>query len=379
MESRFGSIAFSFPRSIAKSSSSRSIVSILRQQADGIVSDVKGKYNSTQVDTTSQISSSKPIHQVDTNSVDIFNNIVNARYACTRFQRYQEPPINGDNTTTTTAATASLSNPKVIEAALQCLSLSQRAPTGFNAQPYRVVLVHESNRKMELSQYCIGRNADRIRDSDCTAIFLSDKEVGRDWRRFQDFLVDNMEDGSANAENRAKTRARRPLSKAALNKMRVLILLFSSGYPFPRILARPFSFCLRVAMSIFALLGRILKSILKIFPSNLILPTLSSSETWSQKNCMLVAMTYMLACTSRGLSTCPMEGFDAQGIRNTLGIPRRFGIPLIVSTGTRYWGDDENVDDVGVRHGDGSLSSPRYPMEEVVFGNEFGCRILCPS
>jgi hypothetical protein len=74
-----------------------------------------------------------------------------------------------------------------------------------------------------------------------------------------------------------------------------------------------------------------------------------------------------------------MEGFDAQGIRNTLGIPRRFGIPLIVSTGTRYWGDDENVDDVGVRHGDGSLSSPRYPMEEVVFGNEFGCRILCPS
>lgn len=394
MESRF-SIAFSFPRSIAKSSSSRSIVSILRQQADGIVSDVKGKYNSTQVDTTSQISSSKPIHQVDTNSVDIFNNIVNARYACTRFQRYQEPPINGDNTTTTTAATASLSNPKVIEAALQCLSLSQRAPTGFNAQPYRVVLVHESNRKMALSQYCIGRNADRIRDSDCTAIFLSDKEVGRDWRRFQDFLVDNMEDGSANAENRAKTRARRPLSKAALNKMRVLILLFSSGYPFPRILARPFSFCLRVAMSIFALLGRILqrlrqrllqsrssiisKSILKILPSNLILPTLSSSETWSQKNCMLVAMTYMLACTSRGLSTCPMEGFDAQGIRNTLGIPRRFGIPLIVSTGTRYWGDDENVDDVGVRHGDGSLSSPRYPMEEVVFGNEFGCRILCPS
>ena len=65
-----------------------------------------------------------------------------------------------------------------------------------------------------------------------------------------------------------------------------------------------------------------------------------------------------------------MEGFDAQGIRNVLGVPRRFGVPLIVSTGTSYRGvEDEGVDDVGVSHGDGSMSSPRYPMEDVVFGN----------
>jgi hypothetical protein len=74
-----------------------------------------------------------------------------------------------------------------------------------------------------------------------------------------------------------------------------------------------------------------------------------------------------------------MEGFDTQGIRNTLGIPRRFGIPLIVSTGTSYRGDDEKVDDVGVSHGNGGMSSPRYPIEEVVFEDEFGCHILRSS
>ena len=118
--------------------------------------------------------------------------------------------------------------------------------------------------------------------------------------------------------------------------------------------------------------------------SLLLLPTLSSSETWSQKNTMLVAMTYMLACTSRGIVTCPMEGYDALGIKGALGIPPgRYSVPLIVSAGKPYRrggnyandggdDDDENeTDDAGLGHGGGDMS-PRYPIEEVVYGNGFG-------
>ena len=117
--------------------------------------------------------------------------------------------------------------------------------------------------------------------------------------------------------------------------------------------------------------SRLLSSVL---PDIQLLPTLSSAETWSQKNTMLVAMTYMLACTSRGLDTCPMEGVDASGVRKALGIPRgRFGIPLIVSVGTPYRREteEEETDDVGVSHSSSSLS-PRYPLEEVVYGNKYG-------
>jgi nitroreductase len=387
------------PRSTGRRTTAHSLTIV--HQSPQKVGDSNVDFGAVDVNVRQEIdlpADNKPTSASVTNNISIeeaFGKVINARYACTRFQRYQEPtPTNA-----TAGPTASISNAQTIISAYDCLSLSQRSPTGFNVQPFRVVLVHGNEQKSALSQYCLGRNADRVRDSDCTAVFLSDAECGRDWSRFRDFLLGNMDDDSKGMEGddattKSTSRARRTLSKDALNKMRILILLFSSGYPLPRILASPFSFVVRLGVAIFASVTRMLhviqqklsrssavvsKVISKLLPRNsLILPTLSSSETWSQKNTMLVAMSYMLACTSQGLATCPMEGFDAQGIRSVLGIPRRFGIPLIVSTGTKYRGDEEGVDDVGVSHGDGGMS-PRYPMEEVVFGNVFGEALVCPA
>ena len=165
-------------------------------------------------------------------------------------------------------------------------------------------------------------------------MFLSNGECGRDWSRFRNFLLGNMEtdassslggttDESAVSQatttttgNRVKSssRDRRPLSPEDLKKMRIFILLFSSGYPLPRLASRPFSFFVRLGMAVLASFFRTLHTlrhklsqsssatlqwIYKLFPrKSLLLPTLSSPETWSQKNTMLVAMTYMLACTS---------------------------------------------------------------------------------
>lgn len=105
-------------------------------------------------------------------------------------------------------------------------------------------------------------------------------------------------------------------------------------------------------------------------------------------------MTFLLACTSRGLATCPMEGVDAAGVRKVLGVPRgRYSIPLIVSVGAPYHrrkkeeeedvvvrdddggGDEEETDDVGLSHSSSRLS-PRYPLEEVVYDNAFGTPFL---
>ena len=87
---------------------------------------------------------------------------------------------------------------------------------------------------------------------------------------------------------------------------------------------------------------------------------------------MLVAMTYMLGCTSTGIATCPMEGFNAGGIRKTMGIPKRYAIPLIVSTGLPYRREEEEegLDDAGMAHGspggDSSLATARYPLEDML-------------
>ena len=106
----------------------------------------------------------------------------------------------------------------------------------------------------------------------------------------------------------------------------------------------------------------------------ILVPSLSGAETWSIKNTSLFAMTYMLAASSRGLATCPMEGFNAGGVRKALKIPRRYAVPLIISTGTPYQRDlEEGEDDVGMNHGvQGGVSvTLRYPAEEVIFSNTF--------
>jgi nitroreductase len=76
---------------------------------------------------------------------------------------------------------------------------------------------------------------------------------------------------------------------------------------------------------------------------------------------MMVAMTYMLGCSSLGLSTIPMEGFNAGGIRKVIRAPSRYAIPIIVSTGSVH--QDSKPTRKGI--------DDRYPMKEIVFQNVF--------
>jgi len=79
----------------------------------------------------------------------------------------------------------------------------------------------------------------------------------------------------------------------------------------------------------------------------------------------MVAMTFLLTCTSVNLATTPMEGFNARGIRRVLRIPGRYCIPLIVSVGKPY--DDAAKDD------DTTLASTdRYDFEDMVYDGTFG-------
>ena len=295
-----------------------------------------------------------------------FDRVVNDRYACTRFRRYQEPSLNN-----TEALTASVSDPAVVSRALQCVGLAQRSPSGFNEQPFRIILVSSEQAKQKLASCCIGRNAYRVRDSDCSAVFLADRESGRNGKRYKEMLLANMISSEDN-HRVAGGRARRHMSGKEMRKLRLIINFMSSCYPWPRFIAVPVSFAVRWLVCGVAMLTRILRSIDILKGSRFVLPTLSSAETWATKNTSLAAMTFLLACTSRGLSTCPMEGFDAGGVRKALDIPRgRYSIPLIVCVGKPHEIRDE-ADDTGMSHG--SMTSPRYPLKDIVFENSFGAQ-----
>ena len=278
-----------------------------------------------------------------------FKAIMEQRYACTRFER-----SDGIKNSTTAA---SFPNVTVVQMATQILDTSRRAPSGFNAQPYRCIVVSSPDAKEQLSRYCIGHNAHRVRDSDCTVVFLANREVFWDLSRIRNMIKD--------------TNPKLFESKWKLRKYLALVLLFSQGIPLPKFLAGPISFMMRLATSILAFFTR------SKFP----LPSLYSAEVWSQKNTMLFVMSYMLGCTANQLQTCPMEGYNVAGIRRMLQIPRRYTIPLIVATGKAYEYQSEFDDDAGVSHGpavsDGikdkrSTSTPRFPLKDVIFGDSYG-------
>lgn len=65
------------------------------------------------------------------------------------------------------------------------------------------------------------------------------------------------------------------------------------------------------------------------------------------KTCALAAQTFMLAMSSEGYDTCPMEGFDSRKVKRILKLPYGAEINMIVSCGIRdekgVWGDRERV------------------------------------
>ena len=69
-----------------------------------------------------------------------------------------------------------------------------------------------------------------------------------------------------------------------------------------------------------------------------------------------------------------MEGIRVNGIRRALNIPRRYAIPIIVSTGNAYRRPVESSDDVGMDHGrpGTKAATPRYDKDEMIFGEQFG-------
>ena len=346
---------------------------VLQENVDGpLVGSCKTLQQQVPPMTVSAVSSA-------TATANVFESIINSRYACTRFQRHDDASSSTQSSSTTTTTPHGLS---IVQLAYQCLQLSTRSPTGFNAQPYRIILVHSQQDKMKVAQYCLGRNADRVLDSDCTAIFVADGECGREWGTQHADLLNNATTRSQRKSATTTQQQQSSLSSRGLLKLRLLILLFSSGYPLPRFIRIPLSSFIRLSVSIVGGFARLLKRYTK-FTKIQLLPSLVSSETWSQKNTMLIAMSYMLACTSCGLATCPMEGYDARGIKKVLGITPsgRYSIPLIVSTGLPYYQQtttttdekDDETDDVGLCHGRGQENmSPRYPIENVIFGNTFG-------
>mmetsp|Transcript_20354 Transcript_20354/g.24413 ORF Transcript_20354/g.24413 Transcript_20354/m.24413 type:complete len:376 (-) Transcript_20354:367-1494(-) len=261
--------------------------------------------------TETQSSTSKPADTQSTASV--FEDVVQSRYSSKRFDSTKPLP----------------------EGVLQrCLATASRAPTGFNLQPYVAIVVTDQERKAKLSKAMLGPNIQRVKDAPATVIFAAD-----------------------NASCRLIPKTVKMLKEAGAPPAYLKVLPFYIG-----IFSGGFGFLSRIPFlrSLFNFIGFIARKIAFLFATYIMaVPAVSSTETWSIKQSMIPASVFMLACTSHGLATCPMEGFDARRLRSAINLPHRYSPAVAFAVG--YPAGDEQRG-----------KSPRFPPEDLFFDNQFG-------
>ena len=186
------------------------------------------------------------------------------------------------------------------ELLIELLDLANRAPSGFNLQPWHFIVV----RNPELKQVLCPIALDQVQILSAAAIiiFVADPHS---WKTFYpDILRAGLQNRSLTPE-RAEKYGKRikqwfdngPLGILGLGK-RIAVPLMRVRRPLPH-------------------------------------PVSSAAEAkeYVRRHTMLAASTFMIAAKSVGVVTCPMEGFDEHRLMQLLEIPAYMTVPIIITAG----------------------------------------------
>lgn len=206
----------------------------------------------------------------------------------------------------------------------ELLELSNRAPSGFNLQPWHFVVVQDPTVKELLTHVAMSQR--QVREAPATVIFVADPHA---WR----------------------TSYRQVLESGVMHPRQVesyrrnVNLLFRTG---------PFG--------LFGLAKRIAVPIRRLRrPTPEVITSSEEAVHYVRCQTMLAAATFMIAAQAAGLTTSPMEGFDEYRLKKLLGIPSFMSVPIIVPVGYAL--------EVGE-----STASYRIPLSEKLSFNRFGSR-----
>lgn len=157
----------------------------------------------------------------------------------------------------------------------EIVSLAAYTPSGFNLQPWSLIVLRENEDKLRLQKVAMGQP--KVSEAPVTVILLADTEG---WKE------DN--------ENSVKV----------LNKM------IDEG---------------TAAKSQFGFLGKAGKKLYGY--------SREAEVAYACKNAAFFAMSLMLCAKSKGVDSHPMDGIDMEGIKKEFNVPDRYWVPMIISFG----------------------------------------------
>jgi nitroreductase len=251
------------------------------------------------------------------------------------------------------------------------LELAQLAPSSFNLQPFKLLLVSSVDAREVLSSSMVAGNGRKVSEAPVSIVFLSFKGnnfcamiASSSFSLISVTLIEPYRLTNALMQLEEAHGA----DPAYVQSLPVkLNFLLGPGWLSHKI--RELSSHLASPLT----------------PS----PTIPYGAQWSVKNSMFAAQQLLLACAAHGLVSAPMEGFDERRICFQLGVPiDHYSVPLVVALG--YAAGEEECSkeasshvqsqsggDVG--HGeDRSQPGPkkvRFKLEDICYENRYGHRV----
>lgn len=184
-----------------------------------------------------------------------------------------------------------------------CLDLALLAPNSSNLQPWEFYWVRSPEKKQRLVQYCFGQNAARTAAELVVAVARIDRiEANRKQ------MLELMSAGGAT-----------PPRWATDYYGKLVRLAYAKG---PFSLAAPFKWLAFSAVGLFRVMAR--EPLGK-----------GDLQLWAAKTTALACENFMLAVSSHGFDTCPMEGLDSKRVKKLLGLPRSSVVVMAISVGKR--------------------------------------------
>ena len=257
-------------------------------------------------------------------------------------------------------------SPEIVQ---NIMKLTQLAPSSFNMQPYKIILVGSSEMKSAVASAMHPGNDRHVLTAAYSMVFVAD--IGRlfhgtllvDIWLICSFIVGiNASDPARSTRKLMELETQHGASTSYVSSLPAKItMVLGNGWLSNRLRA----------------LGTHLVSPLKPTPV-----IHSSNRAWSVMNAAFAAQQLMLAATAHGLRTLPMEGFDERRLSAVLGISlSEHAIPLVVCMGHSARADDplpKIADSYPKQLKDGGYCHPfkvRFPLESICYSEKFGNKI----
>ena len=183
---------------------------------------------------------------------------------------------------------------------LELLELANRAPSGFNLQPWHFIVVRDPNIKKLLSH--VAMDQPQVVEAPVTVVFVANS---RSWKEPYSRVLE-LGQQSGSLSERAH----------AMYKKRVPTIFRTSP------------------LGIFGFGKKIVIPILRLFrPTPSAVTSHQEAIQYVRLQTMIAAATFMIAARGAGLDTSPMEGFDEDRLKRLLNIPSYMSVPIIIPVG----------------------------------------------